>query len=254
MSLALPFALLALGGGFVWAATRKPKPSATGAPLALPPGPTPYSSPTVDASIPASPPVLDQAQQILTQYALDANMPPNLAAQVARVLSAEGDPNKLDDWASKLDQLNFPKAAQALRAKASALRAVAGASTALGQIHDVLQSPGPMMPTQPSAPPVPMPSPGPIPPFAQAPAAATPATAPVPELVPRPRGRAWCARRTSTSGGRRWEDDHERSRRSLVRCPPAGAGELSSKRPVAHRRRASPRAGRANHPHCARER
>src|SRR6185295_14968510 len=100
MSLALPFALLALGGGFVWAATRKPKPStASAAPLALPPGPTttsPVSAP------PASPPVLDQAQQLLTQYALDPGMPADLAGQVARVLSAEGDPTNLDGWAAKL--------------------------------------------------------------------------------------------------------------------------------------------------------
>src|SRR5260221_3430226 len=170
MSLALPFALLALGGGFVWAATRKPKPSTSGAPLALPPGPTPYSSPTVDASIPASPPVLDQAQQILTQYALDANMPPSLAAQVARVLSGEGDPSKLDGWAAKLDQLSFPKAAQALRAKASALRAGAGAGAALGQINDVLQGPPAVMPTQP-------------PPIAPTP---SPSIAPSPSVAPSP--------------------------------------------------------------------
>jgi hypothetical protein len=131
--------------------------------------------------------MLDQAQQILTQYALDPGMPPNLAAQVARVLSAEGDPSKLDDWASKLDQLNFPKAAQALRAKASALRAVAGAGAALGQIHDVLQGSGATIPTQspPSAPSMPspsaMPSIGPIPP-----AAPTPSFAPAPPFVPAP--------------------------------------------------------------------
>jgi hypothetical protein len=82
--------------------------------------------------------VLDQAQQLLTQYALDPGMPSDLAGQVARVLSAEGDPTKLDGWASRLDQLGFTKAAQALRAKASALRAVQGAGTALGRINDVL--------------------------------------------------------------------------------------------------------------------
>lgn len=138
MSLALPFALLALGGGFVWAATRKPKPPASSTtPLALPPGPMP--GPTVPTPSPtAAPPVLDQAQQLLTQYALDPGMPSDLAGQVARVLSAEGDPTKLDGWASQLDQLGFPKAAQALRAKSSALRAVQGAGTALGRINDVL--------------------------------------------------------------------------------------------------------------------
>src|SRR5438876_1002592 len=109
MSLALPFALLALGGGFVWAATRKPKPAtSTMTPLALPPGPMP--GPTVPTPSPtAAPPVLDQAQQLLTQYALDPGMPSDLDAQVARVLSAEGDPTKLDGWASQLDQLGFPK-------------------------------------------------------------------------------------------------------------------------------------------------
>src|SRR5689334_1712795 len=172
MSLALPFALLALGGGFIWAATRKPQPKSSNGstPLALPPGPTLASPSPVITPAPA-PPVLDQAQQLLTQYALDPGMPPNLAAQVARVLSAEGDPAKLDDWASKLDQLNFPKAAQALRAKASALRAVAGAGAALGQIHNVLQGPAGAIPTQavpsvaPSMPPISQaaPSTGPAP-------------------------------------------------------------------------------------------
>ena len=77
---------------------------------------------------------------MLAQYALDPGMPPDLAAQVARVLSAEGDPDKLDSWAAKLDQLHFPKAAQALRAKASAHRAVQSAGAALGQINNVLAS------------------------------------------------------------------------------------------------------------------
>jgi hypothetical protein len=78
---------------------------------------------------------------MLAQYALDPGMPPDLAGQVVRVLSAEGDPDKLDGWAAKLDQLHYPKAAQALRAKASALRAVQGASSALGQINSVLSTP-----------------------------------------------------------------------------------------------------------------
>jgi len=128
----------------VWAATRKPKSSAPSGPLALPPGPSLSSTAPIDAGMPASTtpvvPSLDQAQQMLAQYALDPGMPPDLAAQVARVLSAEGDPDKLDSWAAKLDQLHFPKAAQALRAKASALRAVQGAGTALGQISNVLAS------------------------------------------------------------------------------------------------------------------
>jgi hypothetical protein len=86
-------------------------------------------------------PSLDQAQTMLAQYALDPGMPPDLAGQVVRVLSAEGDPDKLDGWAAKLDQLHYPKAAQALRAKASALRAVQGAGAALGQINSVLSTP-----------------------------------------------------------------------------------------------------------------
>ena len=94
-------------------------------------------------------PSLDQAQQMLAQYALDPGMPPDLAAQVARVLSAEGDPDKLDGWAAKLDQLHYPKAAQALRAKASALRAVQGAGAALGQINSVLSTPPGVAPSTP---------------------------------------------------------------------------------------------------------
>lgn len=183
--MALPFALLALGGGFVWAATRKPTPSTSngGTPLALPPAPLPgLASPVVVPSPAPAPPVLDQAQQILTQYALDPGMPANLAAQVARVLSAEGDPAKLDDWASKLDQLNFPKAAQALRAKASALRAVAGAGAALGQIHDVLQGPGSALPIQPPAPP---PAPAPVVAPPSAPISPSPVSpAPTPPISP----------------------------------------------------------------------
>src|SRR5262249_48448776 len=143
MSLALPFAVLALGGGFVWAATRKPKSSAPSTPLALPPGPPLSSSVPADGAPSPAPvvPSLDQAQTMLAQYALDPGMPPDLAGQVVRVLSAEGDPDKLDGWAAKLDQLHYPKAAQALRAKASALRAVQGAGAALGQINSVLSTP-----------------------------------------------------------------------------------------------------------------
>ena len=177
MSLALPFALLALGGGFIWAATRKPpKPGTSAPPLALPPGP-PMSPATPDGAAAASaPPMLDQAQQILTQYALDPGMPPALAGQVARVLSAEGDPAKLDSWAAKLDQLNFAKAAQALRAKANALRAVAGAGAALGQIHDVLQGPSGAIPTD-TGPPI-------TPPLSATPSPSGPPSAPQPPGIP----------------------------------------------------------------------
>jgi hypothetical protein len=99
--------------------------------------------PADGAPAPSAPvvPSLDQAQTMLAQYALDPGMPPDLAAQVVRVLSAEGDPDKLDGWAAKLDQLHYPMAAQALRAKASALRAVQGAGAALGQISSVLATP-----------------------------------------------------------------------------------------------------------------
>src|SRR5215471_3419328 len=152
MSLALPFALLALGGGFVWAATRKPKSSASSMPLALPPGPPLSATVLADGAPVAATPVvpsLDQAQTMLAQYALDPGMPPDLAAQVVRVLSAEGDPDKLDGWAAKLDQLHYPKGAQALRAKASALRAVQGAGAALGQINSVLSAPSGAAPSGP---------------------------------------------------------------------------------------------------------
>lgn len=75
----------------------------------------------------------------LGKVATSDGMPPELAAQVERILLTEGDPGVLEHWAAKLEELGHVKAGAALRAKATAIRVQQGAGGAMREIEKVIE-------------------------------------------------------------------------------------------------------------------
>lgn len=111
----------------------------------------------VAATVPPPPP------QDQPNVALDPNMPPDLAAEVARQLQLQGDPNALEALATQMRQRGFNNTADQLLAKAKQIRVMLDAAHTMNNINTEISSPGlpPITPAPPIAPtPIISPAPG----------------------------------------------------------------------------------------------
>jgi hypothetical protein len=106
----------------------------------------------VAATVPPPPP------QDQPNVALDPNMPPDLALEVARQLQLQGDPNVLEALAAQMRQRRFNNTADQLLAKAKQIRVMLDAAQTMNNINTEISSPG--LPQIPSTP-TPMISPAP---------------------------------------------------------------------------------------------
>jgi hypothetical protein len=110
----------------------------------------------VAATVPPPPP------QDQPNVALDPNMPPDLALEVARQLQLQGDPNALEALATQMRQRGFNNTADQLLAKAKQIRVMLDAAHTMNNINTEISSPGlPQIPSAPIISPTPMISPAP---------------------------------------------------------------------------------------------
>ena len=110
----------------------------------------------VAATVPPPPP------QDQPNVALDPNMPPDLAAEVARQLQLQGDPNALEALATQMRQRGFNNTADQLLAKAKQIRVMLDAAHTMNNINTEISSPGlPPITQGPPISPTPMISPAP---------------------------------------------------------------------------------------------
>jgi hypothetical protein len=118
--------------------------------------------------------------------ALDPNMPPELALEVARQLQLQGDPAALEALAREMRKRGFNNTADQLEAKARQIRTMLDAAHTMQKIDNEFQSTSPGLPPVPGAP-APA-QPAPTPPPTAAPAQTVPitvtATPPAPLPVP----------------------------------------------------------------------
>jgi len=103
------------------------------------------------ASVPPPPP----AER--PNVALDPNMPPELALEIARQLQLQGDPAVLEALARDMRQRGFNNTADQLEAKARQIRTMFDAARTMKDIETEFRTPGiaafPMAPSSPAAPP-----------------------------------------------------------------------------------------------------
>jgi hypothetical protein len=90
----------------------------------------------VAATVPVPPP------QDRPNVALDPNMPPDLALEVARQLQLQGDPNALEALARQMRQRGFNNTADQLEAKAKQIRVMLDAARTMNSIDTEIKSPG----------------------------------------------------------------------------------------------------------------
>jgi hypothetical protein len=122
----------------------------------------------IASTVPPPPP------QDRPNVALDPNMPPDLALEVARQLQLQGDPAVLEALAAQMRQRGFNNTADQLEAKAKQIRVMLDAAHTMSAINTEMQSPGqPQLPG----------SAGPVPAASTVPVTIT-ATPPAPLPVP----------------------------------------------------------------------
>jgi hypothetical protein len=90
----------------------------------------------IAATVPVPPP------QDRPNVALDPNMPPDLALEVARQLQLQGDPNVLEALARQMRQRGFNNTADQLEAKAKQIRVMLDAAHTMSSIDTEIHSPG----------------------------------------------------------------------------------------------------------------